>query len=160
MKPRLVRELRTSDGRLVREFPVQPGRRVMNPAAAEQMRSLMESVVTKGTGGKAALENFEVAGKTGTAKKFIHGGYNSSHYFGSFVGFFPARNPVAAIIVTVDEPTTAGKAYYGGTAAAPVFRQIALDVANFMKLSPTILSTNSATAAGLHLGGAAIARNP
>lgn len=146
MKPRLVRELRTADGRLVQEFPVLPGKRVITAKTAATMTALMESAVEKGTGGQAALEDFEVAGKTGTAKKFVNGGYNATHYYGSFVGFFPAHQPVAAIVVTVDEPTTAGKNYYGGKAAAPVFRQIALEIANVMKLAPTIQTTNSAAA--------------
>jgi len=148
MKPRLVRELRTADGRLVQEFPVQPGRRVIDTATAEQLVDLMEAAVNKGTGGQAALDDFEVAGKTGTAKKYVQGGYNATHYYGSFVGFFPAHKPVAAIIVTVDEPTTAGKSYYGGKAAAPVFRKIAVEIANVMKLAPTIQTTNSAAAMG------------
>lgn len=154
MKPRLVRALETADGQLVREFPVQPGRRVLEPAAAEKMLALMEAAVEQGTGGAAALEEFEVAGKTGTAKKFVKGGYTSTHYYGSFVGFFPAHKPAAAIIVTVDEPTTAGKAYYGGKAAAPVFRQIALDIANVMKLAPTVMPTNAPAAMGSDLRAA------
>jgi hypothetical protein len=68
---------------------------------------------------------------------------------------------VAAIVVTVDEPTTAGKNYYGGKAAAPVFRQIALEIANIMKLAPTIQTTNSAAAQFLDSGRQPhLVRNP
>lgn len=161
LPPRLVRELRTSDGQLVREFPVPQGRRVIHSETARKMVGVMRAAVEKGTGGQAALAEFEVAGKTGTAKKFVKGGYDASHYFGSFVGFFPMDHPEAAIIVTVDEPKSEEKSYYGGKAAAPVFRQIALEVANVLKLMPTIQTTNSAA---LRLPGArtlpAVVANP
>ncbi len=147
MKPRLVTALTTADHQLVKEFPVVPGRRVIDATTADQLVTLMERAVAEGTGRGAELADFEVAGKTGTAKKHISGeGYTMAHYYGSFVGFFPAHRPVVAIVVTVDEPTTAGKAYYGGKAAAPVFQQIAQDVANVMKLAPTIVPTHSPSA--------------
>ena len=159
-KPRLVRALKTADGRLVKEFPVQPGRAAISPETADKMVSLMEAVVIHGSGANAAIEGFDVAGKTGTAKKFVAGGYTSAHYHASFVGFFPARKPVAAIIVTVDEPQTAGKSYYGSKAAAPVFRQIALDIVNVMKLTPTLSATNTTAMTSEVLFPAQVARQP
>lgn len=156
MKPRLVTALKTSDNQLVKEFPVLPGRRVIDATTADRLVTLMEKAVTEGTGRGAELADFEVAGKTGTAKKHMRGeGYTTAHYYGSFVGFFPARRPAVAIVVTVDEPTTAGKAYYGGKAAAPVFQQIAQDVANVLKLAPTVVPIHSSAAVRTGLAPAA-----
>ncbi|MFO1459610.1 MAG: penicillin-binding transpeptidase domain-containing protein [Verrucomicrobiota bacterium] len=160
MKPRLVRQILSPDNRVVWEYPPQQVRRVVSSNTAALMVRAMRSVVDIGSGKAAALDDFEVAGKTGTAKLFINGVYNSANYYASFVGFFPANQPEVAIIVTADRPTTAGKAYYGGKACAPVFRQIASEVANVLQLTPTISRTNSAAGRDLGVGAAHLARQP
>ena len=107
-----------------RAFP--PGPRVVSPQTAEAMRRLLVKVVVAGTGKKAAVPGFVVAGKTGTAQKAVPGaGYSSSRYVSSFYGFLPADHPRAVIGVLVDEPR--GKTY-GGDVAAPAFAAIAAEV--------------------------------
>ena len=146
MKPRLVRKVLTADGQPLWDYPPQAVRSVVRSNTAAMMVQAMRKAVEEGTGKTAALEDFEVAGKTGTARKSVGQTYDASHYYASFVGFFPANHPEVAIIVTADEPTTAGKSYYGGKACAPVFKEIASAVANVLQLAPTLIRTNDATA--------------
>ena len=99
-------------------------RRVVTQATADRMIGLMEAVVSpEGTGAAAALADYRVAGKTGTAQKvdLVSGGYSDKR-IASFVGFAPASSPRLTILVVVDEPKTSP---YGGVVAAPVFREIA-----------------------------------
>ena len=86
-----------------------------------------------GTAPKAALEFYDVAGKTGTAQKAGPGGYMPGKYFSSFVGFFPADNPELCISIVFDEPK---QGYYGGQIAAPVFKQVAELAANYLNVRP------------------------
>jgi cell division protein FtsI (penicillin-binding protein 3) len=110
------------------------GRRVIAPKTAAAVRAMLEMVVNRdGTGPRAQIMGYRVAGKTGTAHKQEIGAYAPDKYISSFVGFAPASHPRLVVAVMIDEPT-AGR-YYGGTVAAPVFAQImagalrALDVA-------------------------------
>ena len=115
--------------------PPQRVRQVISEAAAEQMVKALKTVVSpEGTAAKAALEHYTVAGKTGTAQKSGGpGGYLPGKYFASFIGFFPADNPELCISVMMDEPK---QGYYGGQIAAPVFKQIAERVANYLNIRP------------------------
>jgi cell division protein FtsI (penicillin-binding protein 3) len=135
VKPRFVKELRRED-KAEKVFETE----VVNPKIASQetlkkMRKVMENVVVKGTADNIYSSNFSMAGKTGTAKKYIprvknkkgewEGGYYSTkRYVASFAGFFPADNPKYSCIVVVHDPDKK-KGYYGATVAAPVFKEIA-----------------------------------
>ncbi|MFO1423037.1 MAG: penicillin-binding transpeptidase domain-containing protein [Candidatus Competibacteraceae bacterium] len=104
-----------------REQPLGPTdeRRVLSARAVRQVRAMMEEVVTReGTGLKASVPGYRVAGKTGTARK-IAGGHYTSRYFALFAGMAPASDPRLVMVILIDEPK--GGAYYGGTVAAPVF---------------------------------------
>ncbi len=96
---------------------------VLTPEVARQMRQYLKAVVEDGTGELAAVQGYEVAGKTGTAQKVIPGrrGYAPGKYVASFVGFAPADNPRIAVLVVVDEPKNG---HYGGVVAAPAFARI------------------------------------
>jgi cell division protein FtsI (penicillin-binding protein 3)/stage V sporulation protein D (sporulation-specific penicillin-binding protein) len=99
------------------------GRRVVSKQVAEQMLDMLRGVVVEGTGTAAAIPGYTVAGKTGTAAKIDDNGrYSSSRYVASFVGLVPASKPELVVMVMVDEPRGG---YYGGTVAAPAFREIA-----------------------------------
>jgi cell division protein FtsI (penicillin-binding protein 3) len=135
VKPRFVKELRRQD-KTEKVFETE----VVNPKIASQetinkIRKVMENVVIKGTADNIYSPNFSMAGKTGTAKKYIprvknrkgewEGGYYSTKlYVASFAGFFPADNPKYSCIVVVHEPDKK-KGYYGATVAAPIFKEIA-----------------------------------
>jgi cell division protein FtsI (penicillin-binding protein 3) len=97
----------------------QRGRRVVSPKTALEMTNMLTGVVSDGTGACAAIPGYIVAGKTGTSRKAINGGY-SSGTMASFIGFAPAQSPRLAAIVVLDEPSS----QFGGAAAAPVFSSV------------------------------------
>lgn len=119
LEPRLVREVRARDGRVVERYGPQPVRRVVSPEIARSISEALVEVVETGTGQAAGLGSFQVAGKTGTAKQYREGRYEAGSYTASFAGFFPAREPQFSFLVRLDRPK--GE-YYGGLAAAPVMR--------------------------------------
>ncbi|HEY8216241.1 MAG TPA: penicillin-binding protein 2 [Acidimicrobiia bacterium] len=117
--PRLVRATIDADGHR-HERPLAPGRRVVSSETAALMRTMLEAVVADGTGTKAQVAGYAVAGKTGTARKppYDHPPYR---YVTSFAGFAPAGSPRLAAIVVLDEPQVNAT---GGQAAAPTFARI------------------------------------
>lgn len=120
LAPRLVREVRSRDGRVEQTFEPRVVRRVIPEQVAHAIRDVLMAAVEDGTGRAAALGPFEVAGKTGTARIAEHGRYRAGAYTASFAGFFPAAEPQLVLIVKLDEP--GGGRYYGAQAAAPVTR--------------------------------------
>jgi cell division protein FtsI/penicillin-binding protein 2 len=135
MWPMIVDRLEDRDHKVAEKYSPQRVRRVISEAAAEQMVTALKTVVSpEGTAAKAALEHYTVAGKTGTAQKSGGpAGYLPGKYFASFIGFFPADKPEVCISVMMDEPK---QGYYGGQIAAPVFKQIAEKVANYLNIRP------------------------
>jgi cell division protein FtsI (penicillin-binding protein 3) len=125
MEPHLIDEVRDPKGRTLHETKPTLVRRVISKSTANQTTRAMSLVpLEEGTGGRAALDHFTVAGKTGTAQKIDPetGGYAENKWLGSFVGFVPAEKPEFVIVVMIDEPK--GE-HYGGIVAAPAFREIA-----------------------------------
>jgi cell division protein FtsI (penicillin-binding protein 3) len=106
MKPYVVSEIRDAQDEVKRQILPQVRRRVISPETARAVTRILEGVVTEGTGGKAAINGFRVAGKTGTAQKIDPrtGAYSDSKFVSSFVGYVPADNPRLAMIVVIDEP--------------------------------------------------------
>jgi len=96
--------------------------RVISEETAKVMREMMTQVVERGTGMKAKIEGIPVAGKTGTAQKVLPGGRGYSHdtFMSSFIGFAPSDEPKVVMAVMLDDPRPS---YYGGTVAAPVFKE-------------------------------------
>ena len=120
------------------------GERVIEESVARELLKVMEGVVSQdGTGNRAALIGYRVAGKTGTAKKATPGGYSEDAYFGVFGGVVPASNPRLAAIVVIDEPR--GKQYYGGDVAAPVFSNVMAGALRLLGVPPDGLDTVPAT---------------
>jgi cell division protein FtsI (penicillin-binding protein 3) len=131
MKPYVVSGVSDQKGQPVKEIRPQVRRRVVSPATARTLTTILEGVVASGTGTKAAIPGFRVAGKTGTAQKVDPrtGAYSSVLSVGSFVGFVPADAPRLAMIVVIDEPQ--GEAW-GGVVAAPVFRRVGEQVLTYL----------------------------
>ena len=101
------------------------------------MAKLLTGVVSpEGTANGAAIEGFEVAGKTGTSQKIIDGQYSSSHHVGSFSGFFPASRPRVAITVIVDDAQLKGRIAYGSTVAVPSFKAISEQLIQYLGINP------------------------
>lgn len=118
----------------------QISRHVMKSASADHVLDMMKHVVgPKGTAQQAAIAGYQVAGKTGTAKKSIAGGYRKDDYVAVFAGIAPASNPRLVMAVMIDEPTQNG--YYGGVVAAPVFREVITNALRILDIPPDDLPT-------------------
>ena len=123
MKPYMVQGITDHNDGVIKTFAPKIVRRVISEKDAGEIIKIMKSVVSeKGTGVNAALDDYSVCGKTGTAQKIDKDGkYSKKQYVASFVGFAPADRPEVAVLVIIDEPE---KEYYGGTVAAPAFKDI------------------------------------
>jgi cell division protein FtsI (penicillin-binding protein 3) len=109
-------------------------RRVVTRWIARELTSMLQNVVLDGTGTLAQIPGYHVAGKTGTAAKpDPHGGYSTSRYVASFVGFAPATRPRVVVLVTVDEPHGA---IWGGVVAAPAFKSIMQQTLQYLSTPP------------------------
>jgi cell division protein FtsI/penicillin-binding protein 2 len=134
MKPLIVRSIVDTDGTTIFQYRPEQVGQVVTPRACQLMTAALRKVVSpEGTAPKAALEGFDVAGKTGTAQKVENGQYVSK-YYSSFIGYFPASNPEISILVSLDDPS--GGAFYGGSVAGPVFRAVAEKVAEYLGMEP------------------------
>ena len=112
-----------------------PATRVLDEKVARDLVSLLEGVVdTGGTGVKARVPGYRVAGKTGTAWKAVPGGYSEDRYLAVFAGVVPASRPRLAVLVMIDEPS--GALYYGGDVAAPVFSAVTAGALRLMSVAP------------------------
>ena len=99
------------------------------------VRRMLEEVVRPGgTGTKAAIDGYRVAGKTGTAWKFASGGYSEDKYISIFAGLAPASDPRLATVVVIDEPS--GELYYGSDVAAPVFADVMSESLRLLAVPP------------------------
>ena len=122
VQPRVVRAVIREGQRL--QVPHKVLERVVSASTMATLTEIMEKVVEEGTGKRAQIPGYTVAGKTGTAKKLLNGSYRGhSDYNVSFVGFVPSRKPVFTIVVVVDSPHKVSP--YGGVVAAPIFQRIA-----------------------------------
>jgi cell division protein FtsI (penicillin-binding protein 3) len=124
VKPRLVREIR-DNGVLIKQFKTE----ILNPMIVTRetlgkAQKLLEGVCENGTGRSLQNPWFKIAGKTGTAQISTgQSGYQKGMYLASFAGYFPVDDPKFSLVVTVNNPR--GGAYYGGSVAGPVFKEIA-----------------------------------
>ena len=108
---------------LVKSPTAASGEKVLSAETARAVRAMLElAVQSGGTGQRARIMGWRVAGKTGTAHKLENGSYSANRYLASFVGLAPASAPRLVVAVIVDEPS--GSQHYGGTVAAPVFAQV------------------------------------
>ena len=132
LEPMIVGEIRDRMGHAVRSFKPASARRVISEQAAAKMKEILKGVVENGTGKCARLDGYTSAGKTGTAQKVEpSGGYSHSKFISSFIGFAPVEEPKIVVCVFVDEPRPV---YYGGTVAAPAFKEIAEATLKYMEL--------------------------
>ncbi len=122
LEPTLVKEIRGADGVARYRHERRVVRRVIDARVAATVRQMLIGAVEGGTADEAGLGNFQVAGKTGTAKRTINGRYRDSSYTPSFVGLFPADRPQYVILVKIDHPTVGS--IFGGHTAAPVSKVV------------------------------------
>jgi cell division protein FtsI (penicillin-binding protein 3) len=139
--PKLVKATVGPDGSVVETAPSE-ARAVVSEQAAVQTTDMMRNVVCFGTATRAQVEGLSIAGKTGTAFKAADNGTyfdddGNRIYYASFVGFFPAENPQVTVLVSVDEPPAGTNDRFGGTAAAPVFAELAPTLIHELGIVPT-----------------------
>jgi cell division protein FtsI (penicillin-binding protein 3) len=111
------------------------GEQAISAQTATSVRRMLEEVVRPGgTGNKAAVDGYRIAGKTGTAWKFATGGYSQDKYISIFAGLAPASDPRLATVVVIDEP--GGELYYGSDVAAPVFADVMSESLRLLAVAP------------------------
>ena len=126
-RPFIVKRLIESEtNEIIQENQPKKIRNVISKETSEKVRYALESVVALGSGRNAYIDGYRIGGKTGTAQKVSNGVYMVGNYITSFMGFLPADDPEVVLYVAIDYPK--GITAYGGTVAAPIFRNIALDI--------------------------------
>ena len=149
LEPHLVKEVRSLDGKVIYHAEPRPVRRVMSGEVARTIQEMLLAVVQDGTATKADLQNFDVAGKSGTARRTTqNSGYTPGNYTASFVGLFPGKDPQYVVLVKLDSPK--GRHYAGGDIAAPVTKIVlrAALAARDAALNREDLATSEKTAVG------------
>jgi cell division protein FtsI (penicillin-binding protein 3)/stage V sporulation protein D (sporulation-specific penicillin-binding protein) len=138
MHPRIVSAVTDREGKVQRAYPPKEVRQVLRPdTAALETEALQGVTSVGGTGTLAADPAYDVAGKTGTARKVDPVlRRHVQRYYVTFCGFLPARHPELCILIALDNPNDPGGEYYAGRLAAPVFRAVAERVAKYMGIRP------------------------
>jgi cell division protein FtsI (penicillin-binding protein 3) len=136
-KPQIIHSISDFSGKKRKHNPSVRINRVISPTIARDvMTPILEDVVMEGTGRRAKLSGYSVAGKTGTAKKLerVDGRmvYSNKKYISSFIGFVPAEDPKICVLVSVNEPKNGD--YYGGVVAAPVVKNVMGRVLPYMRV--------------------------
>ncbi len=137
VRPRMTQAI-LKNGKVEKPFEPETIETVLSEETSRQMINILKSVVKPGgTGAKAAIPGFEVAGKTGTAQKIDPAtqSYSKTKYLASFIGFVPADAPRLVILVMIDEPQ---KSYWGGEVAAPVFQKIARKTLQYLHIPSSL----------------------
>ncbi|MDF1831305.1 MAG: penicillin-binding transpeptidase domain-containing protein [Porticoccaceae bacterium] len=130
-----------------------PEQQVIDKNIVISVRQMMKAVIEKeGTGTRAAINTYDVAGKTGTSHKVGAGGYQKDRYVGLFAGIAPAEKPRLVTVVVIDDPR--GEDYYGGLVAAPVFSKVTAEALRLMNVQPLkVPEPKLVKDAGLKRGG-------
>ena len=132
--PRLVKKVYADDGYVLQETKPILKNRTISEESSKTLAQMLEGVVRDGSGKKAYIEGYRIAGKTGTAQKFENGHIAAGKYVSSFVGFFPADKPKYLTLVIVDEPQGA---YYGSMVAAPCAKEIFQTIIALKNIQPS-----------------------
>jgi cell division protein FtsI (penicillin-binding protein 3) len=135
VQPRIVEKVVDAKGNTIDTLPQTAPVRVISEKTAAVLNEVLKAVVARGTGVRASLAEHVVAGKTGTAQKAMRGGYSPDKVVASFGGYVPADRPQLAILVVIDEPKGSE---YGGTVAAPAFKEIAESTLRYLNVPPSI----------------------
>jgi cell division protein FtsI/penicillin-binding protein 2 len=156
LRPQVIEQVRDDDGEVI--FRAAPGkiRDVISKSTAQLVAEMLMGVAKKGgTAPEAAIEGFDVAGKTGTTQKFVDGAYSKKHHVVSFIGFFPARDPQVAISVIVDDADhkAPNGVAYGAKVAGPSFKRIGERLIPILDIKPTSTPTVRPTLVATTQGG-------
>ena len=138
LRPEIIKEIRDSNGNVVRTFAPEKRTQVLKPSTAALLAQLLTRVVTEGTAKGFEIPGFEVAGKTGTTQKLVDGKYVNNRHVASFVGFFPASRPQVVLSVIVDDAKVPGGVAYGRAVSAPAFKHIAEQLIQYFDIKPVM----------------------
>lgn len=130
IKPRVVKQIIDSTTKEITDVPVQKDEQVISKETSEKVLSMMESVVSEGTGKNAKVAGYRIGGKTGTSED----GVNTNKYVTSFCGVAPIDNPQVVLLVTLYNPTGEG-GHQGGGVAAPVGGQIFSEILPYLEVT-------------------------
>ncbi|QEK11947.1 stage V sporulation protein D [Crassaminicella thermophila] len=133
MEPRIVKELVDDSGNVIHRYEPKMIRQVISEKTAKELRLIMETVVTEGSGKKAYIPGYRVGGKTGTADKIVNGRYAKGKVYSSFVALAPVDDPKLAVLVVIDEPQGV---HFGSQTAAPVAHDIIRDSLRYLEVEP------------------------
>ncbi len=135
LQPRLIKEIIDEDGNVIESFPVRNAGRVISQKTAENVLSILESVVKVGSGKNAYIPGYRIGGKTGTSIKIINGRYDDDRkVFSSFAAIAPVDEPRFNLIVIVDEPQS--ESVHGSTVATPIAKEIMTNVFEYLEIEP------------------------
>ena len=129
IKPRIVKSIINSETGEKKDMPIETGEQIISKENAEKVLSMMNSVVSEGTGKNAKVQGYNVGGKTGTSED----GVNTGKYVTSFIGVVPTDDPQLTILVTLYNPTGEG-GHQGGGVAAPVAGKILSEVISYLEI--------------------------
>ncbi|MFZ5965853.1 MAG: stage V sporulation protein D [Bacillota bacterium] len=133
MKPRLVKELVDDSNNVIHRFEPKMIRQVLSDKTAKELRMIMETVVTDGSGKSAYIPGYRIGGKTGTADKIENGRYAAGKVYSSFIALAPIDDPKLAVLVVVDEPQGV---HFGSLTAAPAVHEILKDSLRYLDVEP------------------------
>jgi cell division protein FtsI (penicillin-binding protein 3) len=135
MRPLVVRQIEDSEANVLSSARPEAVRRVLEPETVDTLTELLRTVVTSGTGRRAAIPGYAVAGKTGTAQKVdAQGRYSMIDHVASFVGFAPATRPALVVLASLDTPR--GARNEGGDVAAPLFARVMEQALQYLAVPP------------------------
>ncbi len=130
MTPRVIQEIRDQNGDVIKTYEPEMKRQVLSDTTSNEMRDMLEGVVTAGSGKRAQVPGYRVGGKTGTADKVIDGKVGQGRYIASFFGFAPVEDPRFSLLVVIDDPSSGQ--YYGGVTAAPVAQRVMVQTLEYL----------------------------
>ncbi len=139
MQPRIVDSITNTDTKVVTEMPIQEIRQVISKETADEVKSLMESVVLTGSGGNAAVEGYTVGGKTGTSEDLLNPS-DKDDYISSFVAISPVEDTSVVVLLTLYEATS-DYGYHGGQIAAPTVSQMLTEILPYLGIPSSVSNT-------------------
>ena len=132
LKPYVVERIEKHDDTIIKNQR-NTKKRILSQSNSEKLGLMLSHTVENGSAKSAAIDGWNVAGKTGTSKKLIDGQYSEKEFISSFVGFFPVENPQLLCLIIIDSPDVSRNLHWGGISAAPVFKSVMDRVINIDK---------------------------
>jgi cell division protein FtsI/penicillin-binding protein 2 len=134
MTPQLIDKVTDASGHVVKVYEPRLVRQVITPETATDVAKALRQVTIDGTAKNVKIKGYSYAGKTGTAQKFVDGAYSHTQHVSSFIGFLPAEDPAFVALVMIDDPQTKKGMDYGAEVSAPVFADMARQVAQILNV--------------------------